>query len=112
MHTHVTPTTLTEAHRLSVLRGLNILDTAPDPEFDDLVDLAAHFFAAKYALVSLVDEDRQFYKARHAFAAKQSPREGAFCAHAIMQDDVFVVPNTTQDERFHDKASVTGPPHI
>ena len=107
-----TPTPLDEERRLTVLRGLALLDTEPEPEFDDLVDLAAYFFASKFALVSLVDSDRTWYKAKHGMSPTESPREGAFCAYAINDVDVFVVPDASVDPRFKDRAAVTGPPGI
>lgn len=102
-----------EAARLKALSRYNILDTAPEGAYDDLVYLASHICGTPTALVTLVDHDRQWFKAKLGFEASQTPREDAFCAHAILRpDSLLVVPNTTQDARFCDNPLVTGGPHI
>lgn len=105
-------TPIGENHRIQVLQDLNILDTQPSPDFDDLTTLAAHFFATKFALVSLVDSKRTWYKAKYGLNVCESPRKNAFCAHAILGADVFVVLDARKDARFADNASVAGPPHL
>ncbi len=89
-----------EAERLAALRRYAILDTEPDACFDRIVRLAARQFQAPIVLVSLVDEDRQWFKATCGLDATESPRDMAFCSHAILGDDVFLVPDATQDPRF------------
>ncbi len=89
-----------EAERLAALRRYAILDTEPDACFDRIVRLAARQFRVPIALVSLIDEDRQWFKATCGLDATESPRDLAFCAHAILGDDVLLVPNATQDPRF------------
>jgi diguanylate cyclase (GGDEF)-like protein/PAS domain S-box-containing protein len=102
----------TEPARLTALRRLGILDTAPEPEFDDLVRLAARLCDVPIALVSLVDADRQWFKARVGVDASETPRDIGFCSHAILQPGVFEVADATADERFADNPLVAGEPHI
>jgi GAF domain-containing protein len=101
-----------EAERLNTLRGYQILDTHPEDSFDELTRLAASICGTPIALVSLVDEDRQWFKSKLGVDASQTPREHAFCAHAIMSQDLLVVPDASQDPRFAANALVLGEPHI
>lgn len=101
-----------EAERLSALYEYQILDSGFERKFNDLVLLAAQFCEVPIALISLIDEKRQWFKAAHGLAASETPREQAFCAHAILQDDLFVVADSKNDERFSDNPLVTGNPHI
>jgi GAF domain-containing protein len=103
---------LNEEARLAALRGYEILDTDPERDYDDLVRIAAAIFGAPVALVSMVDAERQWFKARVGLDATETPREVAFCAHAICVDEPFVVPDAKQDSRFHDNPLVTGKPNI
>jgi len=101
-----------EAQRLRVLHGLQLLDTAPDPVLDGLARSAALALGCPIALVSLVDERRQWFKARAGLDATQTPREQAFCAHAILGEELFEVADATADPRFADNPLVTGAPGI
>lgn len=101
-----------EADRLRTLRGYEILDTKPEDRFDDLTRLAALVCRTPIALVSLVDEDRQWFKSKIGLAASQTPREDTFCAHAIMTPELLVVPDASQDPRFATNSLVLGEPHI
>jgi PAS domain S-box-containing protein len=101
-----------EKERLEVLRSLKILDTKPESAFDELVALAAALCDVPISLVSLVDEDRQWFKASVGIDARETPREVAFCAHAILQDLIFEIPDTSLDERFATNPLVTGAPKI
>ena len=102
-----------ESRRLEALAATEIMDTTPEPEFDGLTQLATQLLGSPMALVSLVDRDRQWFKARVGVDATQTPRDIAFCAHAIAQpDSVFVVADAAADTRFADNPLVTGPPHI
>ncbi|MCF5935493.1 GAF domain-containing protein, partial [Xanthomonas perforans] len=106
------PPTLDESTRLEVLRGLCLLDSPPDPVFDTVAAMAARSLDAEIALVSLVDEHRQWFKARIGLEARETPRSQAFCAHAIRSDEVMVVPDARLDPRFCDNPLVLGPPFI
>lgn len=98
--------------RLASLRRLGILDTPAEPSYDDLVQLAALVCDTPIALISLVDEDRQWFKARIGLSVEQTPRSMSFCSHAIREKRLFVVPDTREDKRFRENPLVTGDPDI
>ena len=108
------PIPANDVARVAALRALGILDTPPEPNYDDLTRLAAQICQVPIALISLVDADRQWFKARVGLDPAETPRELSFCAHAIAepQTDVFVVPDASADPRFAANALVTGAPHI
>lgn len=101
-----------ELSRLSELATLGILDTPPEAEFDDITSLAGLVCGVPTALLTLIDERRQWFKSRVSFPFTESPREIAFCAHTIAQDDVMVVPDAAIDPRFANNPLVTGEPRI
>lgn len=102
-----------EEARLNALRACRILDTPDEQRFDDLTALAASFAETPIALVSLVDEQRQWFKSRVGLEARETPRDQAFCAHAILSpESPLVVPDATKDPRFLDNPLVTGEPAI
>ena len=101
-----------EAGRLAALRRYRILDTEPERGFDDLALLASHICGTPMALITLVDEHRQWFKARVGVPVSETSRAISFCAHAIQQRDLFVVPDAREDARFRDNPQVTGDPHI
>ena len=103
-----------EAERLAALREYDVLDTPPEPAYDDLARLAARLCGAPIALVTLVDENRQWFKAAVGLELRATPREHSFCARAIAQPvpGLMVVPDATADERFRRNPLVTGEPHI
>jgi PAS domain S-box-containing protein len=101
-----------EAERLQDLRRLAILDTAPEERFDRITRTASRLFDVPIALVSLVDIERQWFKSRVGLADAQTPRRVSFCAHAILRDAPFIIPDAHADERFADNPLVTGPPHV
>lgn len=107
-----TPYPIDETYRLHVLASLGLLDSAPEAQFDALVQLTRQVFDCPIALVSLVDDQRQWFKARCGLDATETSRDLAFCAHAIQAKGVMIVPDATQDVRFRDNALVTGAPHI
>lgn len=101
-----------EAARLATLKLYRILDTPPEQNFDDLTLLASHICNTPMALITLVDEDRQWFKSRVGIEVTETSRAVSFCAHAIKQNDIMIVPDTWQDERLRDNPQVTGAPHI
>ncbi len=101
-----------EEERLKKLRYYKVLDTLPEKEFDDLVNLASHICNTPIALVSLVDSDRQWFKAKVGIDAEETPRSISFCGHAINDKKVFEVSNAMEDERFCDNPLVVGDPNI
>lgn len=101
-----------EKERLSVLRKLSILDTAPEERFDRITRLASHLLGVPIALVSLIDEERQWFKSRVGLNATQTSREISFCGHAILGDTTFQVSDALADDRFRDNPLVTNDPSI
>ncbi|MDH5370102.1 MAG: GAF domain-containing sensor histidine kinase [Gammaproteobacteria bacterium] len=101
-----------EKERIRALNDLDILDTLEEAAYDDLTYLAAKLCDAPIALVSLVDESRQWFKSHHGLDTRETSRDVAFCAHAIAGDDVFIVEDADNDERFNDNPFVTDAPHV
>ncbi|MBU1620933.1 MAG: GAF domain-containing protein [Gammaproteobacteria bacterium] len=101
-----------EQNRLKALLKLQILDTEPDATFDAVTALAATLFQVPIALVSLIDEQRQWFKSKQGLDVCQTERKLAFCAHAILQPDIFIVEDASQDERFADNPLVCTIPNI
>ncbi len=101
-----------ETERLRWLRESGILDSPAEKEFDDLTQLACQVFSVPVAAITLIDEQRQWYKSQVGLAYPQTPRAVAFCAHTILQTEVLAVSDATQDARFADNPSVTGDEHF
>ncbi|MSO64837.1 MAG: GAF domain-containing protein [Alphaproteobacteria bacterium] len=97
---------------MATLDGYDILDTPGDAAFDRITRLATKLFETPIALVSLIDKDRQWFKSRQGLEAEKTPRNVAFCAHAIRGTDVFVVNDATRDPRFSDNPLVVADPGI
>jgi GAF domain-containing protein len=106
------PTLENEKKRLKVLWQYEVLDTVPEALFDDLTELAARICEAPIALISLVDEKRQWFKSKVGTSVSETTRDVSFCAHAIKQSDLFIVPDATKDERFANNPLVTSDPKI
>ena len=101
-----------EDTRLRALADYHLMDTPPEEGFDRLAGLASRLFNVPIVLVSLMDRDRQFFKARVGVDICETSREVSFCAHALLQDDILFVPDATQDKRFWSNPLVVGPPFI
>ncbi len=101
-----------EADRLQALRQLLILDTPPEERFDRIAAFAANEFDMPIVLLSLIDEKRQWFKARVGLQTCETDRGVSFCGHAILQDEIMVVPDVALDERFFDNPLVTEDPNI
>ena len=106
------PIPTVEAERLSALRALMLLDTPPEERFDRLVRFAAEQLDTPIAMVSLVDGQRQWFKARVGLDDTESARDVSFCGHAILKEEVFVVEDARSAPRFEDNPLVVGEPHI
>ena len=112
MKTMTAPTPPSEKKRLSVLWQYEVLDTVPEEVFDDLTELAAWICEAPIALISLVDEKRQWFKSKVGTSVNETSRDISFCTHAINQADLFIVPDATLDTRFANSPLVTSEPKI
>ena len=106
------PLAVDEEKRLRALDEYRLMDTPEEPDFDRRVQLAAALFDVPMVLISLVGHDRQFFKARVGLDVCETSREVSFCTHAILQDDIFVVPDATRDPRFASNPLVLGYPFI
>src|SRR6266567_4631974 len=101
-----------EKERLKDLQRYAILDTPPEARFDRITALAARLFQVPVALISLVDEQRQWFKSRRGTELSETSRDISFCTHAIRSQDVMVVPDATRDPRFAASPLVTGESHV
>lgn len=101
-----------EAERLDVLSSYEVLDTGPEESFDRITRMASRLLDVPICLISLIDKDRQWFKSRQGLDATETPRDISFCTHAILNDEVMVVPDAVDDPRFHDNPLVVGDPCI
>jgi GAF domain-containing protein len=106
------PMQTNDAARVAALQKYDILDSEPEKAFDDLALLASYICKTPIAWISLIDEDRQWFKSKVGVSIYETPRDIAFCNVAIQQADVFVVPDTLQDERFRNNPLVVSDPRI
>ena len=101
-----------EVQRIKVLWQYDVLDTVPEEVFDELTSLAAHICGAPIALITLVDENRQWFKSKVGVTLSETGRNVSLCAHAILQNDLFIIPDATLDDRFKDNPLVVSSPKI
>ncbi|MGV3696329.1 sensor histidine kinase [Flavobacterium sp.] len=103
---------LNEARRLRILEEYQILDTESEADFDEITKLASEICESEISQITLIDADRQWFKSSHGLASQQTPRAYSICAHAIHNNELFVVEDARKDQRFHDSPLVTGDPNI
>ena len=101
-----------EQTRLKTLKSLDVLDTIPEERFDRLTRMCKRLFDVPIALVSLVDENRQWFKSCVGLDVSETPRDISFCGHAILGNDIFTIPDAASDARFTDNPLVIDEPHI
>lgn len=101
-----------ESKRLAALREYEVLDSLQESHFDEITKTAALICESKIALISLIDSDRQWFKSRYGLDAPETPRDISYCGHAIMADDLFIVENAHEDERFVDNPLLVNEPHV
>ena len=102
-----------EAARLQALREYSLLDTLPEQDFEDITKIASEICQTPIALITLIDSDRQWFKSNHGLTVTETPRDYAFCAHAInTPNEILTVEDSRKDKRFADNPLVTGYPNV
>ncbi|QDK80204.1 GAF domain-containing protein [Spirosoma sp. KCTC 42546] len=102
-----------ETNRIDALRSYEILDSLPEPDYDELTTLASEICQTPISLISLIDDDRQWFKSNLGLTVRETPREFAFCAHGILNPtELLIVPDSRKDARFMGNPLVTGDPHV
>ncbi|MHC5826762.1 MAG: GAF domain-containing protein, partial [Nostoc sp.] len=101
-----------ETQRIESLLQYKILDSRSEPAFDDLTRLASYICGTPIALIGLIDSDREWFKSKVGMDILEAPRDLTFCAHAILQPEILIVPDATQDERFATNPAVTSDPNV
>lgn len=109
----VAPKTQNEENRLKALKSYSLLDSLPEKDYDDITRIAAEICGTNIALISLIDDHRQWFKSHHGLSATETPRDYAFCAHAIhVPGEPFIINDSRNDIRFHDNPLVTQEPYV
>lgn len=109
----VAPKSQNEESRIKALKSYSLLDSLPEKDYDDITRIAAEICGTHIALISLIDDDRQWFKSHHGLEATETPRDYAFCAHAInAPNEPFIILDSRNDIRFHDNPLVTQEPHV
>ncbi len=104
---------LNENERLQALKDYNILDSLPEADYDNITRMASEICGTSVALISFIDDKRQWFKSSHGIDVKETPRDFAFCTHAILNpNEILIVPDSRKDERFAENPLVTGDPHV
>jgi len=106
------PIPTNEVERLKSVYGLNLLDTPPEERFDRITRCVTKIFHAPISTLTLIDSKREWFKSCQGLDVKEGERAISFCGHALVEDQILVVPDTTKDERFADNPMVTGEPFI
>jgi len=102
-----------ELDRLRALRSYHVLDSLSEKEYDQLTAISSQICGCRMSFISLIDEDRQWFKSSHGLNVTETTREVAFCAHVINKpNEIMVVPDARLDARFHDNPLVAGDPHL
>src|SRR5687767_4796640 len=101
-----------EQKRLDALAALDLIDSEEEQEFDEIVEIASRVCDTPIALITLLDEGRQWFKSKKGMDVAQTDRSISFCTHALQQNDLFVIPDATKDHRFAENTLVTGDPNI
>ncbi len=106
------PRPANEPDRLAAVRSLRLLDTPPEERFDRITQAAVERLHVPMATISVLDEDREWFKSRQGWQSAEGNRDLSFCGHALLANDIFIVGDTTTDERFRDNPYVIGPPYV
>lgn len=106
------PIPANEQDRLKSLERLCLLDTPPEERFDRITRLAIHLFKVQISTITLIDLNREWFKSAQGLANKEGDRAVSFCGHALLTEDIFIIPDATKDQRFDDNPMVTHEPHI
>lgn len=101
-----------ESERIAALESYGILDTPRERDFDEIASLAASICKTPIAVVNFIDRQRQFFKAEVGLGVRETPLETSFCGHALLEEEVLIVPDTREDDRFRNNPLVQGEPHL